>query len=88
MDFFFYSMLNFYSNFRNGVELPPIAKDDSYDFNYQRGRIHNPEKTVRIGDELMTVCEYTSSQQNRPVLVSFVHVCIESHTFSFLLDRR
>jgi len=55
---------------RNGVELPPITKDDSYDFNYQQRRTHNPERTVRIGDELMTVCEYTTSEQNRPVVVS------------------
>ena len=34
-------------HFRDGIELPPIAKDDFYDFNYQDVRILPEEVIVK-----------------------------------------
>ena len=56
---------------RNGIELPYIAKDDFYDFNYQRGVALKPEITIRIGDELQTSCTYTSMGVDRPIVVCY-----------------
>ena len=55
--------------FRNGVELPFIVKDDSYDFAYQQQRIINPERTVKKGDDLLVWCEITSRGHDRPITV-------------------
>ena len=35
-------------HFRNGVELPPISVDDSYDFNFQETRILEKEVVVKM----------------------------------------
>ena len=55
--------------FRNGIELPFIAKDDYFDFAYQRERIINPERTVKKGDDLLVWCEITSRGHDRPITV-------------------
>ncbi|XP_021962814.1 DBH-like monooxygenase protein 1 [Folsomia candida] len=55
-------------HFRGGKELPLIAKDDYYDFNYQQSRTLQEEITVLPGDELITECEYETTQNNRMVL--------------------
>ena len=34
-------------HFRNGTELPYLASDMNYDFNYQEQRFLNPEVTVK-----------------------------------------
>jgi len=39
-------------HFRNGIELPWIAHDDKYDFNYQQYRMLDEERKVLPGDHL------------------------------------
>ncbi|XP_076818497.1 DBH-like monooxygenase protein 1 homolog [Clavelina lepadiformis] len=45
---------------RNGTELPPIADDQSYDFDFQETRTISPERVVQKGDALQLVCDYSS----------------------------
>ncbi|XP_077992069.1 DBH-like monooxygenase protein 1 homolog [Glandiceps talaboti] len=47
-------------HFRDGVELPIIAVDDTYDFNYQEMRYLKEPATIRSGDELVTQCMYNT----------------------------
>ncbi|XP_037081749.1 DBH-like monooxygenase protein 1 [Pollicipes pollicipes] len=49
-------------HFRRGVELPPIVRDDNYDFNYQQLRHVTPRKLLP-GDQLTAECVYRSSQR-------------------------
>ncbi|ODN04440.1 hypothetical protein Ocin01_02222 [Orchesella cincta] len=55
-------------HFRNGKELPPIAEDNQYDFNYQQSRSIKNEIKILRGDELMVECEYETVDNNRIVL--------------------
>ncbi|XP_059175988.1 DBH-like monooxygenase protein 1 [Physella acuta] len=50
-------------HFRNGVELPPIMEDNSYDFNYQETRMLKEERVVKKGDLLLVECDYDSSDR-------------------------
>ncbi|RZF45944.1 hypothetical protein LSTR_LSTR008321 [Laodelphax striatellus] len=51
---------------RDGVELPAIAKDESYDFNYQQSRVIEEGIRVLPGDELITECIYETSNRTQP----------------------
>ncbi|ODN00137.1 hypothetical protein Ocin01_06550 [Orchesella cincta] len=53
---------------RNGVELPIIAEDNYYDFNYQQSRTLKNELVVLPGDELLTECEYKTTNKERYVV--------------------
>ncbi|CAL8093006.1 unnamed protein product [Orchesella dallaii] len=55
-------------HFRNGKELPLIAEDNHYDFNYQQSRTLKNEIKILPGDELMAECEYETVDNNRIVL--------------------
>ncbi|XP_054267311.1 MOXD1 homolog 1-like [Macrosteles quadrilineatus] len=56
---------------RNGVELPPIAQDKTYDFNYQQSRVLLEEKQILPGDEIITECVYNTESRNRPTVGGF-----------------
>ncbi|GAU95204.1 hypothetical protein RvY_06862 [Ramazzottius varieornatus] len=45
---------------RGGKELPPLAKDETYDFDYQESQTINPPKVILPGDELIQHCHYNS----------------------------
>nr|XP_034307031.1 DBH-like monooxygenase protein 1 homolog [Crassostrea gigas] len=45
---------------RNGVEQPPIANDENYDFNYQAANVLQKEITIKSGDSLIIECNYQS----------------------------
>lgn len=53
---------------RDGVELPRIAEDNHFDFDYQQA--HTLEKEVKIlpGDELVSECVYETMDRARPTL--------------------
>nr|CAB3263917.1 DBH-like monooxygenase protein 1 homolog [Phallusia mammillata] len=53
-----------FRHFRDGVELPYIAKDDAYDFNFQAYRYVKPERTVLPGDSMQVLCDYDSSMRS------------------------
>lgn len=57
-------------HFREGVELPKIAQDNFYDFNYQMPRTLKEEITILPGDEFLVECEYQTKDVNRYVIVS------------------
>jgi len=40
-------------HFRNGIELPWIAYEDNFDFNYQQFRLLDEERKVLPGDRLV-----------------------------------
>lgn len=52
-------------HFRNGTELPLIASDVNYDFNYQIWRRTNA--TVLRGDHVVMECNFTTTEQNTTV---------------------
>lgn len=54
---------------RNGVELPALAEDNHYDFNYQQSKMLKHEVKLLPGDELITECEYNTEGMNEFVLV-------------------
>ena len=62
-------------NFRNGIELPYLAKDDSYDFNYQETRKLLEEREILSGDSLQVVCEYKTKDDRTDMSVVRWHVC-------------
>ncbi|XP_062573141.1 DBH-like monooxygenase protein 1 homolog [Saccostrea cucullata] len=45
---------------RNGVEQPPIANDENYDFNFQAANVLQKEITIKSGDSLIIECNYNS----------------------------
>ncbi|PSN48351.1 MOXD1 1 protein [Blattella germanica] len=51
---------------RNGQELPRVAEDDHYDFNYQQARVLPQEVSVLPGDELVTECVYQTPNRTEP----------------------
>ncbi|XP_078655821.1 DBH-like monooxygenase protein 1 homolog isoform X2 [Branchiostoma floridae x Branchiostoma belcheri] len=52
-------------HFRRGVELPPIAEDETYDFNFQQTRyLHHPVE-IRKGDYIVTECDYKTRKRPR-----------------------
>jgi len=56
--------------FRNGTELPYIARDGSYDFNFQEALYLPQETIVRKGDAIQVVCNYNSKGRTNITLVS------------------
>ena len=57
-------------HFRRSAEvLPPIVRDDNYDFNYQQLR-HVPVRQLRRGDQLTVECVYSSTEREGVTLVS------------------
>jgi len=60
---------------RNGTELPYIAQDRSYDFNFQEARHLPQERIVREGDSMQIVCNYNSKDRTNITLVSFSNTC-------------
>lgn len=51
---------------RNGQELPMIAEDNNYDFNYQVSREPPIETKVLPGDELLLECDYNTRFRDEP----------------------
>ncbi|CAK8671995.1 unnamed protein product [Clavelina lepadiformis] len=45
---------------RNTTELPPPSMDQTYDFNFQETRAVIPERTVRKGDWMQIICNYST----------------------------
>ena len=56
---------------RNGVELPYVVNDESYDFDFQQPHVIQPPRNVQMGDELMVECTYTTKGKNRPLFVRY-----------------
>nr|XP_002124053.1 DBH-like monooxygenase protein 1 [Ciona intestinalis]XP_026690880.1 DBH-like monooxygenase protein 1 [Ciona intestinalis] len=53
---------------RDNVELPPLAKDASYDFNYQETRMFSTEKNINAGDDLQVICNYQTRDKSKITL--------------------
>lgn len=65
---------------RNGTELKPIVKDQTYDFNYQEARLLSDEAVVQLGDELQIVCHYKSvGARNNFTSVSIISNILNYH---------
>jgi len=50
---------------RNGVELPEIARDDNYDFNFQDIQFLQKEVLFKPGDDLVHTCIYDTSKRQK-----------------------
>ncbi|XP_020615038.1 DBH-like monooxygenase protein 1 [Orbicella faveolata] len=48
---------------RDGVELPEIARDDHYDFNFQEYHLLRNEVHVKPGDTMINVCIYNTEDR-------------------------
>lgn len=53
---------------RSGKELPPLAQDNHYDFNYQQSRTLSQDTIILPGDGLITECTYSTLDRDRPTL--------------------
>ncbi|KAL9987415.1 hypothetical protein ACROYT_G001716 [Oculina patagonica] len=53
---------------RDGVELPEIARDDNYDFNFQDIQVLGKEVHVKPGDDLINYCKYQTMDKNKIVV--------------------
>ncbi|XP_007233530.3 DBH-like monooxygenase protein 1 homolog [Astyanax mexicanus] len=51
-------------HFRQQVELPPMALDDQFDFNFQEFQPLSPERQILPGDSLITECVYNTKGRN------------------------
>jgi hypothetical protein len=71
---------------REGHELPHIAEDNSYDFNYQQSRILPHEVAVLPGDELVTECVYQTPKRTEPTFVSTVAFMSTNTSFSVAIN--
>ncbi|XP_068720678.1 DBH-like monooxygenase protein 1, partial [Montipora capricornis] len=49
---------------RNGLELPEIARDEHYDFNFQEYHLLDKEIHIASGDSLITKCIYDTQDRN------------------------
>ncbi|XP_068702591.1 DBH-like monooxygenase protein 1 [Montipora foliosa] len=49
---------------RNGLELPEIARDEHYDFNFQEYHLLDKEIHIAPGDSLITKCIYDTQDRN------------------------
>ncbi|XP_042238957.1 uncharacterized protein LOC121877254 isoform X2 [Homarus americanus] len=56
---------------RDNKELPFIAKDMSYDFNYQQSRIFKDEVIILPGDSLITECTYDATRKPKVTFGGF-----------------
>jgi hypothetical protein len=79
---------------REGRELPRVAEDDNYDFNYQQARVLPKEVAVFPGDELVTECVYQTPNRTEPTFVSsaaFMFTCLSTrmktyNSFNFIIN--
>lgn len=58
-------------HFRKNRELPWIASDENYSFDYQQMRALNEEHRVMPGDQLVARCIYDTTSLNRTVVGGF-----------------
>ncbi|KAL3871758.1 hypothetical protein ACJMK2_039736 [Sinanodonta woodiana] len=54
--------------FQNGTELPPLATDPGYDFNFQEIRLLKNEIAIKHGESFMVECTYDSTARTTPTL--------------------
>ncbi|CAH3036710.1 unnamed protein product [Pocillopora meandrina] len=52
---------------RNGIELPEIARDDHYDFNFQDIQVLREEAHIKPGDDLIHFCKYETMDRDKLV---------------------
>jgi len=50
---------------RNGKELPEIARDDHYDFNFQDTQVLRKEINIQPGDDIIHYCKYDSMDRDQ-----------------------
>ncbi|XP_068754351.1 DBH-like monooxygenase protein 1 isoform X1 [Montipora capricornis] len=51
-------------HFRSGVELPEIARDDNYDFNFQDIQVLKKEVNIQPGDDMVHFCKYQTMDRH------------------------
>jgi len=54
-------------HYRDGVELPEIARDDNYDFNFQDIQVLRNEVHIKPGDDLVHYCKYQTMDRDKLV---------------------
>jgi len=54
-------------HYRSGVELPEIARDDNYDFNFQDIQVLKKEVHIQPGDDLVHFCKYQTMDREKLV---------------------
>ncbi|KAL9979556.1 hypothetical protein ACROYT_G017234 [Oculina patagonica] len=57
---------------RNGKEVPEIARDNNYDFNFQDNQVLRKEINIQPGDQLIHYCKYNSMDRTKLIKISHV----------------
>lgn len=55
-------------HYRDGVELPEIARDENYDFNFQDIQMLRKEAHIKPGDDLVHYCKYQTLDRDKMVV--------------------
>nr|XP_027205381.1 DBH-like monooxygenase protein 1 homolog [Dermatophagoides pteronyssinus] len=55
-------------HFRGHDELPPLAEENNYDFNFQDFRRFNERRIILPGDQITVECTYNTESLKRPIL--------------------
>nr|XP_046908595.1 DBH-like monooxygenase protein 1 homolog isoform X1 [Dermatophagoides farinae] len=55
-------------HFRHHEELPPLAEENNYDFNFQDFRRFNKQRIILPGDQITVECTYNTESLKRPIL--------------------
>ncbi|XP_031571436.1 DBH-like monooxygenase protein 1 isoform X2 [Actinia tenebrosa] len=69
---------------RDGVQLPDIARDNNYDFNFQEIQVHAKEIHFRPGDEMIQQCKYNTKDRTKTTfggLSTSEEMCINFITY-------
>ena len=76
-------------HFRGHDELPPLAEENNYDFNFQDFRRFNERRIILPGDQITVECTYNTESLKRPILVwRVLSLCKFPHFVLFLFTGR
>lgn len=56
-------------HFRGNTELPYLAEENNYDFNFQDFRRFEEKKVILPGDQITVECTYNTESLDRPMFV-------------------
>ncbi|XP_069987575.1 DBH-like monooxygenase protein 1 homolog [Penaeus vannamei] len=75
-------------HFRDGKELPPLAVDDYYDFNFQQILRLQEERTILPSDHITTECTFDSSSRQNATFSGYGSRDEMCQAFLFYYPRR
>lgn len=61
-------------HFRGKEELPPLAEEYNYDFNFQDFRRFEKERVILPGDQITVECTYNTESLDKPLFVRILNI--------------